>query len=118
MSGGASLPPCPSLFCFFFFGLPSPSHPSPPPQRRSLALDLGADAELTRTAFSVANDAYRSEICLSFEPHLLAVASLIMAATMLNRDISAWVEQLDLHAEGSDPDLKVVPSDIPSPWPA
>lgn len=62
-------------------------------------VQLVADAGVTdclQTAWNIVNDSYRTDVCLVYPPHLVAVAAIYMACTFLGRNCQQWMRTLNV----------------------
>ena len=51
---------------------------------------------IAQTAWNVLNDSYRSDVCLMFPPHLIALAAIHVSAVTQNRDARIWLDTLEV----------------------
>lgn len=58
--------------------------------------DLGQEDILLPTAWRIVNDSYRCDVCLTFPPYLIALASIHMAAVVHKKDVKAWFAELSV----------------------
>eukprot|EP00899_Mesostigma_viride_P019080 jgi/Mesvir1/27173/Mv20833-RA.1 len=55
--------------------------------------------DLTQEAWSLVNDMFRTDLVLCYPPYLLAVAAVLMVATLRGRDVAPWVEEVRVEVE-------------------
>ncbi|KAK9816853.1 hypothetical protein WJX72_006148 [[Myrmecia] bisecta] len=46
---------------------------------------------LAECCWAVLNDSYQTTICLTYAPHIIALACISVAAALLHRDVTAWM---------------------------
>lgn len=52
--------------------------------------------EWAQQAWAVLNDSYRTDVSLMTPPHIVAVASIYLATSLCHKDISAWMDKLNV----------------------
>eukprot|EP00879_Flechtneria_rotunda_P006878 GHRR01007223.1.p1 GENE.GHRR01007223.1~~GHRR01007223.1.p1 ORF type:complete len:255 (+),score=70.94 GHRR01007223.1:203-967(+) len=53
-------------------------------------------ADLGQNAWAALNDAYRTDAPIIYAPHVLALGCIYLASVICSRDISAWLEGVDV----------------------
>lgn len=65
----------------------------------SLTKILESDAQLAdlgQNAWAALNDVYRTDAPIIYAPHVLALGCLYLASVICSRDITAWLEGVDV----------------------
>lgn len=65
----------------------------------SLTKILESDAQLAdlgQNAWAALNDVYRTDAPIIYAPHVLALGCLYLASVICSRDITAWLETVDV----------------------
>lgn len=65
----------------------------------SLAKLLESDpqlADLSQNAWAALNDVYRTDAVIVYAPHVLALGCLYLASVICSRDITAWLEGVEV----------------------
>eukprot|EP00698_Gefionella_okellyi_P019532 TRINITY_DN5994_c0_g1_i1.p1 TRINITY_DN5994_c0_g1~~TRINITY_DN5994_c0_g1_i1.p1 ORF type:complete len:256 (-),score=43.95 TRINITY_DN5994_c0_g1_i1:56-823(-) len=58
------------------------------------AHDAGLDNDTLDAAWRVCNDSYRSDVCLLYPPHIIALACIHIGAVTYERDAHQWLREL------------------------
>ncbi|XP_022238105.1 cyclin-C-like isoform X2 [Limulus polyphemus] len=61
--------------------------------------DIGPEDNLLHMAWKVVNDSLRTDVCLLYPPHQIALACLHMACVILQKDYKHWFAELNVDME-------------------
>ncbi|GIZ03631.1 cyclin-C, partial [Caerostris extrusa] len=61
--------------------------------------DIGQEDTLLPMAWKVINDSLRTDVCLLYPPHQIALACLHMACVILGKDCKQWFAELNVDME-------------------
>ncbi|XP_035233494.1 cyclin-C-like [Stegodyphus dumicola] len=61
--------------------------------------DIGQEEALLPMAWKVINDSLRTDVCLLYPPHQIALACLHMACVILGKDCKQWFAELNVDME-------------------
>ncbi|XP_060817980.1 cyclin-C isoform X2 [Bombus pascuorum] len=64
-----------------------------------LIQDAGPDEQLLTLAWRIINDSLRTDVCLLYPPHQIAIGCLQIACVMLQKDLKAWFAELNADME-------------------
>jgi cyclin C len=53
-------------------------------------------ADLSQNAWAALNDVYRTDAPIVYAPHVLALGCLYLASVICSRDITAWLETVEV----------------------
>jgi hypothetical protein len=68
-------------------------------------------ADLGQNAWAALNDAYRTDAPLLYAPHVLALGCVVLASIVCSRDVSTWLEGVDVDSDQARTRYGVVPHD-------
>lgn len=52
--------------------------------------------DLVTAAWPILNDSYKSDACLRYPPYLIAIASIYIAGTLRDREMTNWVKKMNI----------------------
>jgi len=61
--------------------------------------DLGYEEQLLPTAWRMVNDSLRTDVCLLYPPYQIALACLLMACVVMQKDVKTWFAELGVELE-------------------
>lgn len=56
--------------------------------------DLRAPEEMLQVAWTICNDMYFTDLCMTVPPYLQAIVAIFMSATAFDRDVTEWLRKL------------------------
>lgn len=56
--------------------------------------EAGLTQDLVQMCWSILNDSYRTDLCLMFPPHMIALSCIYLSCVLKERDIRLWFEEL------------------------
>ncbi|XP_043788541.1 cyclin-C isoform X2 [Apis laboriosa] len=62
-------------------------------------VDIGPDEQLLTLAWRIINDSLRTDVCLLYPPHQIAIGCLQIACVILQKDLKAWFAELNADME-------------------
>eukprot|EP00753_Platysulcus_tardus_P005034 PLAT12862.1.p1 GENE.PLAT12862.1~~PLAT12862.1.p1 ORF type:complete len:261 (+),score=57.50 PLAT12862.1:1-783(+) len=64
--------------------------------------DAKMEADSVQTVWTVINDSYRTNVCLSRPPYIVALAAVYIAAVESGQDVTLWFEELHIDQKEVD----------------
>jgi len=58
--------------------------------------DLGMEKDCMDQVWSIVNDSYRTDVSLMYPPHIIALAAIFLAGTLLGKDVRPWFAELNV----------------------